>query len=288
MEEEKKTREEKTIKINQFEELAKINVNDYTEDKNGLTYLSWTWAWSQIKKIYPNAQYEIKKFENNLPYVYDENTGYMVFTEMTINDLTYEMWLPVMDGNNKAMLNHEYTYKVKEYVDGQFTGQYKDKTVEKATMFDINKTIMRCLVKNIAMFGLGIYIYAGEDYPEGYEISKEEAEQKVITFGKYKGKTLKQIIEEEKNENYLYWLIDSDMANEGLKMACSVLVKPITQQDLNKEVNRNELLMKFQDLVDKTNTDFDKILKNYQVDEEKDLTKEQLQDAIKIMEKKLK
>ena len=288
MEEQKKTRSEKGVLINQFEELAKINVNNYTESKNGLTYLSWVYAWSEIKKIYPEATYTIKKFENNLPYVYDENTGYMVFTEMTINDLTYEMWLPVMDGNNKAMLNHEYTYKVKEYVDGQFTGQYKDKTVEKATMFDINKTIMRCLVKNIAMFGLGIYIYAGEDYPEGYEISKEEAEQKVITFGKYKGKTLKQIIEEEKNENYLYWLIDSDMANEGLKMACSVLVKPITQEDLNKEVNRNELLMKFQDLVDKTNTDFDKILKNYQVDEEKDLTIENLQDEIKIMEKKLK
>ena len=285
-EEKKKTRSEKSTIINQFEELSKISVNGHTEDKNGLTYLSWTWAWSEIKKIYPEATYTIKKFENNLPYVYDENTGYMVFTEMTINDLTYEMWLPVMDGNNKAMLNHEYNYQVKEYKDGAWTGNYTNKKVEKATMFDINKTIMRCLVKNIAMFGLGIYIYAGEDYPEGYEITQEEAEKKVVGFGKYKGKTLKEIKEE--NENYLYWLIDSDMANEGLKNACSVLVKPITQEDLNKEVNRNELLIKFQDLVDKTNTDFDKILKNYQVDEEKDLTIENLQDAIRIMEKKLK
>lgn len=283
-EEKKKTRSEKGIKINQFEELSKISVNGHTEDKNGLTYLSWTWAWSEIKKIYPDARYIIKKFDNNLPYVYDENTGYMVFTEMTINDLTYEMWLPVMDGNNKAMLNHEYTYQVKEYKDGAWTGGYITKKVEKATMFDVNKTIMRCLVKNIAMFGLGIYIYAGEDYPEGYEISKEEAEQKVITFGKYKGKTLKQIIEEEKNENYLYWLIDSDMASEGLKMACSVLVKPITEKDLNNENERNELLLQFQDLIDKTNTDLDKILKNYQVDEEKDLSIENLKDAIKIMQ----
>lgn len=282
-EEKKKTRSEKGTKINQFEELSKISVNGHTEDKNGLTYLSWTWAWSEIKKIYPEATYTIKKFENNLPYVYDENTGYMVFTEMTINDLTYEMWLPVMDGNNKAMLNHEYTYQVKEYKDGAWTGNYTNKKVEKATMFDVNKTIMRCLVKNIAMFGLGIYIYAGEDYPEGYEISKEEAEQKVITFGKYKGKTLKQIIEEEKNENYLYWLIDSDMASEGLKMACSVLVKPITEEDLNNENKRNELLMQFQDLIEKTNTDLDKILKNYNVEEEKDLTITHLKDAIKIM-----
>ena len=286
MEEEKKTRSQKGIKINQFEELAKISVNGHTEDKNGLTYLSWTWAWSEIKKIYPEAKYEIKKFENNLPYVYDENTGYMVFTEMTINDLTYEMWLPVMDGNNKAMLNHEYTYQVKEYKDGAWTGGYNTKKVEKATMFDVNKTIMRCLVKNIAMFGLGIYIYAGEDYPEGYEISVEEAEQKVMTFGKYTGKTLKEIKEE--NENYLYWLIDSDKASEGLKMACSVLVKPITKEDLDKENDRNKLLMEFQDLIEKTNTDLDKILKNYQVDEEKDLNIENLKDAIKIMKLKLK
>jgi len=160
-----------------FEELLQINVNEHTEDKGGLTYLSWTWAWSEIKKQCPDASYEIVKFENNLPYVYDENTGYMVFTKVTIDNETHEMWLPVMDGNNKAMLNHPYTYKVKEYVDGQFTGQYKDKSVEPATMFDINKTIMRCLVKNIAMFGLGLYIYSGEDLPEGYEISKEEAEQ---------------------------------------------------------------------------------------------------------------
>jgi len=283
---EEKTREEKNKKkVNQFEELSKINVNDYTEDKNGLTYLSWTYAWSQIKKIYPEAQYEIKKFENNLPYVYDENTGYMVFTEMTINDLTYEMWLPVMDGNNKAMLNHEYTYKVKEYVDGQFTGQYKDKMVEKATMFDINKTIMRCLVKNIAMFGLGIYIYAGEDYPEGYEMSEDEAKKKIVTFGKYKGKTLKEIKEE--NENYLYWLIDSEIASEGLKMACSKLVKPINQKDLDEEVNRNTVLMEFQDLIDKSNTDIQKMLDYYKVDEESELTIEQLLDACKIMEAKL-
>ena len=285
-EEKKKTRQEKNIQINQFEELAKINVNDYTEDKNGLTYLSWTYAWSQIKKIYSEAKYEIKKFENNLPYVYDENTGYMVFTEMTINDLTYEMWLPVMDGNNKAMLNHEYTYKVKEYKDGNWTGNYTTKSVEKATMFDINKTIMRCLVKNIAMFGLGIYIYAGEDYPEGYEISEEEAKKKIVTFGKYKGKTLEEI--QKENENYLYWLIDSEIASEGLKMACSKLVKPITQEDIKEEINKDELYRNFIDLIDKSNTDIDKMLEYYKVEDEKELTIEQYKDAIKIMEAKLK
>lgn len=153
-----------------FNKLANINVNSKVEKKNGLSYLSWAWAWSEFMKVYPNAKYEIKKFENNLPYIYDDKTGYMVFTSVTVDDVTHEMWLPVMDSNNKSMKNETYTYKVKEYEfkNGKnvFTGRYIDKTVETATMFDINKTIMRCLVKNLAMFGLGLYIYAGEDLPE--------------------------------------------------------------------------------------------------------------------------
>lgn len=156
---------------NEFEKLNKIDVNQKTEKKNGLTYLSWAWAWSELKKIYPEATYTIKKFgENNLPYVYDENTGYMVFTEVKINDLIHEMWLPVMDGANKAMKNKEYKYTVKDY----YTKQPIEKTVYPATMFDINKTIMRCLTKNLAMFGLGLYIYAGEDLPENEENEKNE------------------------------------------------------------------------------------------------------------------
>lgn len=142
---------------NSFETLFQVNVNEHTEKKNGLTYLSWAYAWAEVKKRFIDATYEIKKFgENNLPYVYDENTGYMVFTSVTIDGLTHEMWLPVMDGSNKAMKSKSYTYKTK----------YGEKTVESATMFDINKTIMRCLVKNLAMFGLGLYIYSGEDLPE--------------------------------------------------------------------------------------------------------------------------
>jgi NH3-dependent NAD+ synthetase len=85
----------------------------------------------------------------------------MVITQVNINGETLEMWLPVMDGANKAMMNTPYTYKTK----------YGDKTVDAATMFDINKTLMRCLVKNLAMFGLGLYIYAGEDLPEAEPIS---------------------------------------------------------------------------------------------------------------------
>ena len=152
---------------NLFTILNGINVNKYVEKKNGLSYLTWSYAWSEVKKIKPDAIYNIKKFgEKQLPYVYDEETGFMVFTDVTIDGITHEMWLPVMDGANKAMKAAPYTYQVKEYKGGKWTGGFTDKSVDAADMFDINKTIMRCLVKNLAMFGLGLYIYAGEDLPE--------------------------------------------------------------------------------------------------------------------------
>lgn len=191
------------MKENFFTKLNAIDVSNYTSDKAGLTYLTWSSAWSELKKLYPDATYNIKKFENNLPYVYDENTGYMVFTDVTIDGLTHEMWLPVMNGSNKAMKSKPYQYKTK----------YANKSVEAATMFDINKTIMRCLVKNLAMFGLGLYIYAGEDLPEeardnevvknDEEITNEKMIKKIKTFDdalevvKKGGKKLSKCTKEE-------------------------------------------------------------------------------------------
>lgn len=152
-----------------FEKLLQLNVNDKVEKKEGLNYLTWSFAWQEFKKVYPNATYKIGSFANSegvaLPYMYDKNTGYMVMTSVTVDDLTHEMWLPVMDSKNKAMKSEPYTYKTK----------YAEKSVEAATMFDINKTIMRCLVKNLAMFGLGLYIYAGEDLPEEPPAPKVDA-----------------------------------------------------------------------------------------------------------------
>lgn len=191
-----------------FEKLNAINVNEHTEKKNNLTYLSWAWAWAEVKKQYPDAKYEIKMFDGK-PFLYDENLGYMVMTSMTIEGLTHDMWLPVMDNTNKAMKDHAYTYKVKnqnyryatlniddgKYYDkyGNVQEEYNEKWVEKATMFDVNTAIMRCLTKNIAMFGLGLYIYAGEDLPE--EECKEEPPQKA---SEPKIKVLKSICEKNK------------------------------------------------------------------------------------------
>ena len=169
-----------------FETLNGLNVNEHTETKEvsgkDLTYLSWPWAWAEVKKRFPDAHYTIWKNENGLPYTVDPLTGFMVYTSVTIEGITHEMWLPVMDGANKAMKSEPYTYTVKnprfKYAKRQPDGRYLDsygneqkeyltKTVDAATMMDVNKTIMRCLVKNLAMFGLGLYIYAGEDLPEG-------------------------------------------------------------------------------------------------------------------------
>ena len=139
-----------------FQELYSLNVNEYVEKKDKLSYLSWSYAWAEFKKIYPDATYRVCKDESGRCYFGDENIGYMVYTSVTAGGLTYEMWLPVMDNNNKAMKLSAYTY----------TTKYGDKTVEAISMFDINKAVMRCLTKNLAMFGLGLYIYAGEDLPE--------------------------------------------------------------------------------------------------------------------------
>lgn len=142
-----------------FDVLNAINVNEHTEVKDTgstkLTYLSWAWAWAEVKKKFPDATYEIVKFDG-IPYVYDPLTGFMVYTTVTIGGITHEMWLPVMDGNNRAMKAEAYQIQTK----------YKTISVPPATMFDVNKAIMRCLTKNLAMFGLGLYIYAGEDLPE--------------------------------------------------------------------------------------------------------------------------
>jgi hypothetical protein len=140
-----------------FETLNAINVNDKVEKKSNLTYLSWAWAWAEVKKVYPDASYDVITDPiTHKPYFYDENLGYMVMTSVTINGQTLDMWLPVMDGANQAMKSESYEYSTR----------YGVKTVEAASMFDINKTLMRCLTKNLAMFGLGLYIYAGEDLPE--------------------------------------------------------------------------------------------------------------------------
>lgn len=146
-----------------FEALRSLNVNDKCEKRDNLTYLSWANAWGEFKKVYPSATYRIiNNPTTNLPYFVDPAIGVMVFTEVTANEQTHQMWLPVLNGAQKPMKLEPYEYQVWD----RNNRQYVNKTVEAVSMFDINKTLMRCMVKNLAMFGLGLYIYAGEDLPE--------------------------------------------------------------------------------------------------------------------------
>ena len=164
--------EEKEVKKSTWQILSAIDCNGHTEKKNGLTYLSWAWAWAIVKHHFPSANYELVYF-NERPYLFDENLGYLVQTFVTIDGERIGMHLPVMDGANKAQKHVKSSYFVTEWKNGSRTGGMIEKFIEPANMFDINTTIMRCLTKNLAMFGLGHYIYAGEDLPQQLDDSED-------------------------------------------------------------------------------------------------------------------
>lgn len=149
-----------------FETLYAVDLSSKVEkknNKNALTYVPWPVAWAEVKKRYPSATYRIfENQETHEPYIFRKGLGYMVRTWVSIEGEELSMWLPVMDSANKSMMDEPYQYKVK----GFNGGPDKVKTCQAASMFDINKTIMRCLVKNLAMFGLAIYIYMKDDAPE--------------------------------------------------------------------------------------------------------------------------
>ena len=126
---------------NYFEELNSIDVSGKTEKKNNLTYLSWPWAWGELKKRHPDATYQIYENEQGWNYFSDGRTCW-VKTGVTVNGIEHIEELPVMDFKNKSI------------------------SFERVTSYDVNKTIQRSLTKAIARHGLGLYIYAGEDLPE--------------------------------------------------------------------------------------------------------------------------
>lgn len=150
-----------------FETLSKIDVSDHVEQKMGLSYLSWAWCWQTLKTTYPDTPVpKITKYKEMLltkngyeltdrevPYL-TTPTGTMVEVTVSIKGVDYTQSLYVMDNRNKVVVN--------------------------PTIGQINKTIQRCTVKAIAMAGLGLNLYAGEDLPMGdiSEQDKKKAEQK--------------------------------------------------------------------------------------------------------------
>jgi len=121
-----------------IEALLKKNVNDHVEKKNGLSYLSWAWAWAEALKADPKASYKIEMFGDKC--FMDINGTAMVFVTVTMFDKPMTCQLPVMDYRNKAIPNPD--------------------------AFAVNTAIMRCMTKALALHGLGLYLYSGEDVPE--------------------------------------------------------------------------------------------------------------------------
>lgn len=142
-----------------FDTLNAINVQEHVEVKNiggvKLSYLSWAWAWTEVKKAYPEAFYTIYENKDGLFYHTDGKTAW-VKTGVTIEGIEHIEYLPVMDNRNKSI------------------------TLDKLTSFDVNKAIQRSLTKACARHGLGLYIYAGEDLPEEEaKQAKSDMEQKI-------------------------------------------------------------------------------------------------------------
>ena len=138
---------------NYFKILNDINVNEKTEKKNDLTYLSWAWAWGEVKKLYPDSTYTIYENANGYFYHTDGKTCW-VKTGVTVNGIEHIEYLPVMDFRNKSI------------------------PAESVTSYDVNKAIQRSLTKAVARHGLGLYIYAGEDLPEEEAKIAEEKKKK--------------------------------------------------------------------------------------------------------------
>jgi hypothetical protein len=124
---------------NYFQRLSQINVSDHLEKKGDFNYLSWPFAVAQLRQADPSAYWEIRRFDG-LPFLRTE-LGYFVEVAVTVQGVTLSQIHPVLDGKNRP--------------------------IEVPTAFDINTSIQRCLVKAIALHGLGLYVYAGEDLPEG-------------------------------------------------------------------------------------------------------------------------
>ena len=137
---------------NYFSSLNNINVNGKTEQKNGLTYLSWAWAWGEVKKMFPDATYTIYENADGWCYHTDGKTCW-VKTGVTVNGIEHIEYLPVMDFKNKSI------------------------SFDNVTSFDVNKAIQRSLTKAVARHGLGLYIYAGEDLPESEAEEKPKVEE---------------------------------------------------------------------------------------------------------------
>lgn len=151
-----------------FEILSAVNVGEHIEKKGGLSYLSWPWAWSELKKRFPDATYRVIPDPEGLNYHTDGRTAW-VEVGVTVAGQEQIETLPVMDHTNKAIPR------------------------DRVTSFDVNKSIKRCMVKAIGLHGLGLYIYAGEDLPDDSEPPRTEAKAPAMFICTECGEVIKPI-----------------------------------------------------------------------------------------------
>ena len=135
-----------------FEMLNEINVSDRIEKKGRLNYLSWAWAWGELKKRFPDASSRVYEREDGRIY-WDDGKTCWVKCSVTVQGQEIIEYLPIMDSRNTSI------------------------PMENVTSMDVNKTIQRCITKAIGRHGLGLYIYQGEDLPEDTEARNEAALQ---------------------------------------------------------------------------------------------------------------
>lgn len=151
-----------------YQTLAAIDCSQHIEKKNGLTYLSWAWAWGILKEHYPTATYTVYENAQGCFYHTDGKTAW-VKTGVTVEGIEHIEYLPVMDFKNKSI------------------------PVNNLTSFDVNKAIQRSLTKAVARHGLGLYIYAGEDLPEATKESINELNTVIQQYAVKKNLTVEEV-----------------------------------------------------------------------------------------------
>jgi hypothetical protein len=204
---------EKTTFASIWATLSQVDVSDRIEKKQNLSFLSWSWAWGTLMEHYPQAEYSFQE-----PAEAQRDGSVMVYCTVTIDGLSRQMWLPVMDFKNQAISNPDAV--------------------------QVNKAKMRCLVKCLAMFGLGHYIYAGEDLPSAEADKAAEKMKQQQNPPKMNDETHAEIVKlmastkADESEFLKYFKVDS----------ISDLTQPHAEIALQKlHVKQNTIEMVYQD-----------------------------------------
>ena len=190
-----------------FDELAKVNVNQHVEKKQNLSYLSWAWAVDYIARLDENAEWEYREWENKPFLTLPDNTC-MVYCTVTLFGRKRTAHLPIMDHRNKAIQNPD--------------------------AFQINTAMQRALVKAIALHGLGLYIYAGEDLPEGEEPKEKPAVSPKLDAGPMSGARQAITAEQKKRVDEVVSAVTDWITNGSVDDA--VLIKENANLDADETV----------------------------------------------------